>query len=289
MQVDRGSYPDARTPWDHAVWRREAMGWLVEQLDRFEIRETGPMRVRLRPWSVIVRIEAAEPVWFKANPPGSAFEPALTQRLAELVPEHVLTPYAVDVERGWSLLPDGGQVLKEVERKPRHWEELLSQYAEFQRALVDRVGEFDQLGVPNGRLAVLPELFDLPGVADQCAELASLGIPETLDHADLHENQVFAGPPYRFFDWGDAAISHPFCSLRVPLERVAEQLGPEFVPRLRDAYLEHWPGDGPTLRRAADLAWSLGVFGRAASWKRLFPGNTSIGDAGIAEALDRLR
>lgn len=208
MQVDRGSYPDARTPWDHAAWRREAMGWLVEQLDRFEIRETGTARVRLRPWSVIVRVEAAEPVWFKANPPGSAFEPALTQRLAELVPGHVLTPYAVDVERGWTLLPHGGQVLKEVEREPRHWEELLSQYAEFQRALVDHVDEFDQLGVPNGRLAILPHLFDLlgmPWIADSCAELAS--------------------------------------------------------------------------RR----------FGRATSWERLFPGNTTIGDAGIAEALDRLR
>ncbi|MFB6719689.1 hypothetical protein ACFCV3_05990 [Kribbella sp. NPDC056345] len=299
MQVDRGSYPDARTPWDHAAWRREAMGWLVEQLDRFEIRETGAMRVRVRPWSVIVRVEAAEPVWFKANPPGSAFEPALTRRLAELVPEHVLTPYAVDVERGWSLLPHGGQVLKEVEREPRHWEELLSQYAEFQRALVDRVGEFDQLGVPNGRLAVLPEIFDQladeglrklrPELVDWCAELASYGIPDTLDHADLHENQIFYGSRYTFFDWGDAAVSHPFCSLTVPLDRVADQLGPDHVPRLRDAYLEHWPGDGPTLRRAADLACRLGTFGRATSWQRLFPGNTSIGDAGIAEALDRLR
>ncbi|MET7281882.1 hypothetical protein ABZS29_26860 [Kribbella sp. NPDC005582] len=289
MDVDRGSYPDARTPWNNAAWRREATGWLVEQLDRFEIEETGTAVLRLRPWSIIVRMEAAEPVWFKANPPGSAFEPALAQRLAELVPEHVLTPYAVEVERGWSLLPHGGQVLKNVEREPRHWEELLSQYAEFQRALVDHTDEMSKLGVPSARLAELPKLFDFPWVADACAELAALGIPETLDHADLHENQIFYGDRYTFFDWGDSAISHPFCSLRVPLERVADQLGPEFVPRVRDAYLEHWPGDGRTLRRAADLAWRLGVFGRALSWQRLFPGNDAISAEGIAEALDRLR
>ncbi|MFK4083676.1 hypothetical protein ACI2LF_06185 [Kribbella sp. NPDC020789] len=289
MQLDRGSYPDARTPWDHAAWRREAMGWLVEQLDRLGVRETGPMRVRLRPWSVIVRVEAAEPLWFKANPPGSAFEPALTARLAELVPEHVLTPYAVEVERGWSLLPDGGQVLKQVDRKPQHWADLLAQYAELQRALVDHTDEFDRIGVPNARLAVLPELFDFPWVADACAELAALGIPETLDHADLHENQIFSGDRYTFFDWGDAVVSHPFCSLLIPLERVADQLGPEHVPWIRDAYLEHWPGDGRTLRRAAELALRLGVFGRALSWQRLFPGNATISAEGVAEALDRLR
>ncbi|MFC9687278.1 hypothetical protein ACFTSF_01970 [Kribbella sp. NPDC056951] len=297
MQVDRGSYPDARTPWDHAAWRREAMGWLVEQLDRLGIEETGEARVRLRPWSVIVRIEAAKPLWFKANPPGSAFEPALTQRLAELVPEHVLTPYAVD--RSWALVPDGGTLLRDIPREPRHWAELLSQYAEFQRALVDHTGEFDRLGVPDGRLARLPEILDQfadeglrkrrPELVDWCDELATLGIPDTLDHADLHENQVFAGPPYRFFDWGDAAVSHPFCSLLVPLERAADQLGPEVVPRLRDAYLDHWPGDRRTLRRAAELAIRLSAINRATSWTRLFPGNTAIGDAGIAEALDRLR
>ncbi len=123
---------------------------------------------------------------------GSAFEPALTQRLAELVPDHVLTPYAVEVERGWSLLPHGGQVLKDVVREPRHWEELLGQYAEFQRALVDHTEELDRLGVPNARLAVLPELFDFPWVADACAELAALGIPETLDHA-LSWQRLFPG------------------------------------------------------------------------------------------------
>jgi hypothetical protein len=296
MHVDRGSYPDARTPWNDTAWRRDAMGWLNEQLDRLGILQTGPMRVRLRPWSVIVRIEAAEPLWFKANPPGSAFEPALTARLAELVPEHVLTPYVVDVERGWSLLPHGGQVLKEVERKPHHWADLLAQYAEFQRALVDHTGEFGRIGVPDARLAVLPDLFEelapkRPQLVDWCTELASLAIPDTLDHADLHENQMFYGSRYTFFDWGDAVVSHPFCSLLIPLERVADQLGPEFVPWVRDAYLEPWTADHPRsiLLRAAELAGHLGVFGRALSWQRLFPGNAAITDRGVVEALDRLR
>ncbi|TDD44576.1 aminoglycoside phosphotransferase family protein [Kribbella antibiotica] len=296
MQVDHGSYPEARTPWNHAAWRREATGWLVEQLDRLGIRETGEGRVRLRPWSVIVRVEAAKPLCFKANPPGSAFEPVLTSRLAELIPDHVLTPYAVNVERAWSLLPDGGQLLRDVERGPREWAEALSQYAELQRALVDHVHEFDQIGVPDARPAVLPDLFEQladkrPELVDWCTELASFGIPDTLDHGDLHENQIFTGDRYTFFDWGDAVVAHPFCSLLVPLERAAHELGPEVVPRLRDAYLEPWTADfdRPTLDRAADLAWRLGNLTRATSWQRLFPGNDAIGEEGIKEALDRLR
>jgi len=253
MQVDRGSYPDAHTPWDDEAWRAEALDWIGAHLP---VRETGPRRLRLRPWSIILRIEAAKPLWFKANPPGSAFEPALTARLAELVPQHVLTPYAVEPARGWSLLPDGGQVLKQVDRELRHWEELLTQYAEFQRTLIPHTTDFDRLGVPDARPGVLPKLF--PEHADQkaCDELAELGIPDTLDHADLHENQIFYGSRYTFFDWGDAVVSHPFCSLRVPVERAVEQLGPEVAPRLRAAYLEPWTADydRATLERAADLA-----------------------------------
>ncbi|NOL42105.1 aminoglycoside phosphotransferase family protein [Kribbella sandramycini] len=303
--MDRGSYTDARTPWEDADWRAEALTWLDTQLAEVGVEETGPRRVRLRPWSVIVRVEAARPVWFKANPPGSAFEPALMARLAELVPEHVLTPYAVDVGRAWSLSPDGGGLLRDVERTAETWETLLSQYAELQRKLADHVDELIGLGVPDARLAKLPDIFDRavtanqtltaeqrevlhklrPQLVDWCAELATFGIPDTLDHADLHENQVFACDRFTFFDWGDATVSHAFCSLLVPLQRIGTDHA-----RLRDAYLAPWTDDGHALadlRRAAHLAWRLGPLGRAASWGRLFPGayNTPIGDAGIAEAL----
>jgi hypothetical protein len=144
----------------------------------------------------------------------------------------------------------------------------------------------DQLAGDDERLRKLR-----PELVDWCAELASFGIPDTLDHADLHENQIFAGERYTFFDWGDAVVAHPFCSLLVPLERAAHELGREVIPRLRDAYLEPWTADfdRPTLDRAADLAWRLGNLTRATSWQRLFPGNDAIADAGIVEALDRLR
>ncbi|MFD8410681.1 hypothetical protein ACFV2Q_02740 [Streptomyces sp. NPDC059650] len=99
--------------------------------------------------------------------------------------------------------------------------------------------------------------------------------------------QPFAPRPGRFtfFDWGDAAVSHPFCSLLVPARAARARYGAGVLPRLRDAYLEPWTGDGATageLRRAVSLAWRLGAIGRAASWGRLFPevaGTTSTANS----------
>ncbi|MFE7127676.1 aminoglycoside phosphotransferase family protein [Streptomyces sp. NPDC057617] len=336
--VDRGRYQDAGTPWEQEAWRDAALGWAERGLAAHGLRETGQRSVRLRPWSVLVRmpVEGHSAVWFKANPPASAFEAALTSALAHWVPEHVLQPLAVDVDHGWSLLPDGGDLFRDVLNRgpadPRAWEEPLRQYAGMQLALVPYAEEIERLGVPGTRTTALPGVFDQvvakvvaqpvatpvarpvaevvgrtvgqataensvlrpddltrlrelrPRLVDWCAELADMGIADSLDHADLHDGQFFNPEPGRFtfFDWGDAAVSHPFCSFLVPARRARELYGPEVLPRLRDAYLEPWTGDGRTtaeLRRAVTLAGRLGAIGRAGSWGRLFPRASDAADA----------
>ncbi|MGW1236358.1 aminoglycoside phosphotransferase family protein, partial [Streptomyces californicus] len=114
--IDRGRFPDAVTPWEDPVWRADALAWIAENLAAHGLAETAPRSVRLRPWSVLVRLTVTGPgpVWFKAVPPAAAFEAGLTDALARWVPDHVLTPLAVEVERGWILTPDGGPVLAEV-------------------------------------------------------------------------------------------------------------------------------------------------------------------------------
>jgi hypothetical protein len=302
VAVDRGRYEDAVTPWEQEPWRASALGWVEGRLAAHGLRATGGLQVRLRPWSVLVRVpvEGREAVWFKANPPASAFEGPLTAALARWAPGHVLEPLAVDPGRGWSLLPDGGdlfrQVLSRETVEPEAWTDLLRQYAGMQRALIPHARAMERLGVPSARTRDLPEVFDKllarntllgpdartrlgalrPRLVDWCAELAALGIEDSLDHADLHDGQLFRPAPGRFtfFDWGDAAVSHPFCSLRVTAERACDRYGPQVLPRLRDAYLEPWTGAGRTaagLRRAASLAWRLSSLGRAASWGRVFP------------------
>ncbi|MET7288019.1 aminoglycoside phosphotransferase family protein [Streptomyces sp. NPDC005573] len=316
--VDRGQYPDTITPWEQESWRSDALGWVADRLAGHGLRTSGPLRVRLRPWSVLVRVPVAGrgAVWFKANPPASAFEAPLTAALARWVPEHVLEPLAVDAARGWSLLPDGGDLFKDVLERdaagPDAWEDLLRRYATMQVALVPHADALAELGVQRIRTAELMLCFDElldgntslsteerarlvalgPRVADWCAELAAVGVPDSLDHADLHEGQLFSPAPgrYTFFDWGDAVVSHPFCSLRIPAMRARERHGDAVVARLRDAYLEPWTGPGRTtgeLRRAMSLAWRLGALGRARAWGRVFPGQDGAVSAGarIAESL----
>ncbi|MGW7416016.1 aminoglycoside phosphotransferase family protein [Streptomyces sp. NPDC054863] len=304
---DLGDYAGTRTPWDRPEWQQEALAWAARALREAGLREApGRTRtVRIRPWSVLVRFPLAsgEGVWFKANPPASAFEAGLGAELARWVPEHVLRPYAVDAERGWALWPDGGTVFADVLNggpvDVRAWEEPLRQYAEMQRALIPYADEAEALGVPGARTRHLPEIFArlvadtralgaaeqslLLGrkgqVADWAAELDAFGIPDSIDHSDLHEAQVFAPGAdhpgrYAFFDWGDAVVGHPFSSLLVNARAARGRYGADVLPRLRDAYLEPWTGDGHSaaeLRQAVSLACRLGAVSRAGCWGRLFP------------------
>ncbi|MEU9633894.1 phosphotransferase [Streptomyces tendae] len=311
VTVDRGRYQDTVTPWEEPAWRTEAIGWIEARLAARGLRPTGRRRVRLRPWSVLLRlsVEGDDAVWFKANPPASAFEGALTAALARWVPGHVLEPLAVDTRRGWSLLPDGGPLFRDVLARETvtagAWEDLLGRYGAVQHALTPRAGEIERLGVPAVPADALPGVLDRldetplpsrdraalrglrPRLSDWCAELAALGVPDSLDHADLHDGQVFRPAPGRFtfFDWGDAVVAHPFAGLAVPARRAVEHHGTGILPRLRDAYLEPWTGQGRTpaqLRRAVSLAWRLSALNRAAAYGRLFP--TASGGAGAATA-----
>ncbi|RSS44014.1 aminoglycoside phosphotransferase family protein [Streptomyces sp. WAC08241] len=305
VSVDRGRFADAVTPWEDEDWRAAAFAWAERELGRHGLRATGTREVRVRPWSVLVRFRTGpgerDAVWFKAGAPDNAFEAPLGDALARWVPDHVVTPLAVDADRAWSLLPDGGPLFRRVldagDAGPDAWERAVAQYARMQRALVPHADRMTALGVPDARTARLPGLFDAlvagnaaldpaarrglvagrPRLLDWCAELDAYGVPDSLDHCDLHDGQVLAPAPGRFtfFDWGDAAVGHPFGSLLVPAGAVLERYGPERAGRLRDAYLEPWTDLGPSLpelRRAAALATRLAALGRAASWFRLFPG-----------------
>jgi hypothetical protein len=107
-------------------------------------------------------------------------------------------------------------------------------------------------------------------IEELCARLADYGIPETIQHDDLHDAQVFLrdGRPL-FFDWGDSCVAHPFLSMSVTLEGVidwgvedvqgSEELGP-----YRDAYLgafELYP-PSDALEEALDIALRLGWVSR---------------------------
>lgn len=289
--------------WLDPAWEAQAHEWIHDRLRALGMPPSGPVeRLRVRPWSVHLRVPAgAGPVWFKANIAASAYEAGLVAGLAAWAPGSVVTPLAVDVERGWMLNPDGGRTMRDASDLAR-WAPMLTAYAQLQRDVTAYAPEMTALGVPDQRTELMPGqlagLLDDPGVredlgterreaiaaftptyASWCAELATDGIPSTVQHDDLHDGNVFlAGDGYRFFDWGDAAVAHPFCSLRVALRVAAHQfkLAPDApeLDRLRDAYLEPWSADldRKSLLRSAALATRVAVVGRSLSWQRALSG-----------------
>jgi hypothetical protein len=244
----------------------------------------------------------------KAPAPGTAFEVGLYELLQGAVPEHVLTPIAADTTRSWLVLPDGGAPLGERLAGDDLAEAMaaaLSQYATMQRRLASHAGAMVALGVSDMRPAVMPERFEQAlgvvgayvgrrgdpaererfgaltrmraAVEDWCERLAAVPGGAGLDHNDLHPWNVLAPGPggaFRFFDWGDAVVSHPFASMLVPLDYLPELLdaGPEDarVLRVRDAYLEPFSdlGSHAELVETLGLARRVARIARALTWER---------------------
>ncbi len=253
----------------------------------------------LRPWATALRIDSADGVvWLKAGGVGTSYEARLVRALVAYGAPHLLTPLAIDVERGWLLLPDGGPTLRSVlDRDPSlaHWERVLPKYAALQRAVEHRALP----GTEDHSPRRLPELLDQllrdlpvgpraelealqPRFAQWCDELATCGIPATLQHDDLHDNNVFSRDV--FFDWGDAALAFPFSSLLVTLRSVAARWalapGAQELVRLRDAYLEPWTDrhSRTELELLALLATRVGKVGRSRAWQRALTGVADPGE-----------
>ncbi len=302
--VDGVDYASLRLAlWEDPGPRGEVTAWVEGRLAERGGRVLPvPPRVRVRPWSTTARFATTlGTVWFKAGAPGADFEAALAGALHAWAPGRVLTPIAVDAKRGWALLPDGGPPLVDLLGRSRDlsmWGSVLRAYAQLQRALVGRVRDMLALGVPDLRPArlgtLLDELLADRGVSAQLgpartdveafrpeferirARLASSAVPPSLDHSDLNMGNVFLlEGGYRFVDWGDASVAHPFTSLLVPLRFAAAEYGasPAELERLRDAYLEPWSDTGsmPELRDEAQAALRLGPVSRALAWGRVFP------------------
>jgi hypothetical protein len=288
----RSGIPD----WEDPAFLAEARTWIEQALAGIGLGVTGEIeQPHVRLWSTVLRVPTDDgDVWFKAAMPRLAHDVAVTTALARLRPEIVLAPFAVDLERGWMLLPDGGERLREVlavEQHPRRWHDILPLYADVQIAAAPELDALVESGLPDLRLARLPGLAERLGselglegpgrarMSELCEELAAFNIPETIQHDDLHDGNVFVRPDgYWIFDWGDSVAAHPFMSLVVCLRSIARRFelaerDPD-LERLRDDYLARWSSYGfhQALARAAELAAPLGMLCRAESWWQLASG-----------------
>ena len=282
--------------WSDPAWHAEAHAWIGERLAGLGIRPVGPVeQPHVQPWSTVLRVPTeGGAVWFKANEPALSHEAALLALLAGRRPDCVAGVLAVDTERGWILLADAGSRLREVleeERDLGRWLDVLPLYASVQLDLARDTDELLGLGLPDLRLSTLADgyahLLDrleglpsaerrrLRGVVPEVAELshalAAYGLPETLQHDDFHDGQVYVrGGRYVLLDWGDACVSHPFFTLSVTLQGVIawgldDVQGSVDVGPFLEAYLQPFVRAVPAvdLVAAATQAMRLGWVCRA--------------------------
>jgi len=203
------------------------------------------------PWSTVWR--TPDGLWRKRCKASWRFEAPLTVALASRWPDRVAE--VVDHGDDWLLTRDAGTQIAEDDPL---WPDVMRSYAELQQGEAAHADEHVAAGVPDLRLAALParyaqlldELGDErlrrfePRFAELCVELAARGVPETIQHDDLHQFNVYVrdGRP-RILDWGDSSVGHPYFSLVATLRHVDDR-------GITDAFLDAWGGDEETLALA---------------------------------------
>jgi hypothetical protein len=252
------------------------------------VEPTGAIEpVHERPWATVFRVPVDDGVvWFKACARVQAFEPRLTAQLFARWPDRVVMGY--DEARAWLFLGDAGTQVGLPNNSPEVSLAALPSYAELQRGETPHAKDHLAHGVSDLRVATMPARYDdllehdLPldrgeigrlrafagRFVELCDELAAGDVPESIQHDDLHANNLYAhGQRFRVLDWGDASISHPFASLVVTFRFLEEVNGlpPDdpWFSRLRDAYLEPW---GRGYAEVFALATRVGAFAHAIAW-----------------------
>jgi hypothetical protein len=202
-------------------------------------------------WSTVWR--TPDGLWRKQCKGSWRFEARLTAALAARWPDRMAE--VVDHGDDWLLTRDAGTQIAEDDPQ---WPEVMRLYAELQRGEAAHVEEHVAAGVPDLRLARLPERYAQlldevddarlrqfePRFAELCMELAARAVPETIQHDDLHQFNVYIrdGRP-RILDWGDSSVAHPYFSLVATLRHVDDR-------GITRAFLDAWDGDEDTLALA---------------------------------------
>ena len=140
--------------WTSPQWLAEAHAWIREQLEALDVRRTGGIeQPHVRPWSTVMRVPTTGgDLWFKANIPALAYEAGVVGVLARTRPDLVPELAAVDLERGWMLMGDGGERLRELierERDLGRWLDVLPHYGELQLSTGGQCGRARRAGRPR--------------------------------------------------------------------------------------------------------------------------------------------
>lgn len=266
-----------------------AEAWQCENFSHF----SQPVICRAMPWSCVSQfITDHGKFYLKEMAAPFACEPAIIHYLA--LYDQALVPRILGINPTLHsfIMSDAGEVLRPkllIDYDEQTVCPLLTRYAGLQLAVADHAENLLEAGAQDWRLSRLPgyyasllandealladgltkgELQQLtalkPQVEELCTQLATFGLPETIEHGDFHDNNVLVNSSGLVInDWGDAAWAHPFFSLARFLRSAtrvhATLLDYPKIERLRQAYFSPWLiyGDRPSLSTAYLVAAKL--------------------------------
>ncbi|MCP8968943.1 aminoglycoside phosphotransferase family protein [Ectobacillus ponti] len=289
--------PELRAPWFQAGWHEKAWAWGEQAVLHAGRQLTGELvQLKASDFSFVQRMGTnAGDVYLKATGTAARHEAALTRHLAGL---HANTAAVLDTQEteGWLLMPGLGGTPLRGQTDHALWQGALRAYAQLQVAEAAQVEKLLTMGVPDRRIPVLKrdirehladmcatglaeeeakQVLDLQEeLLDMCDQLIAIGLPDSIEHGDLHSAniRIVDGQPF-FFDWGDASITHPFFSTRIFWHALDELIASEaewldMVNRFRPYYLEAWKefAEEDKLKQALLITDQLACVQRALSW-----------------------
>ena len=236
-------------------------------------------------------------VFLKSANEAAFFESHLTAYLSKNFPDTTVELLAANHKSNWIIMKKLPGVLLRNTKSMNAYELMVRNYTILQQQIMPNVNEILSLGVIDRRLPILrKEINDnlellcatgldeeetlailsiKPELLSMCEEMVGI-FPDTLDHGDLHSGNVFVEDnSFRFFDWGDASITHPFLSIRVFWNSLYELLEEDTdenwmmkISEFRPTYLDMWKDYAPlnVLKRQLFLAEQVGCVYRALSW-----------------------
>jgi hypothetical protein len=289
------------------AWRADVEEWVHDRVEEKGHRVIRPLdQRRVCAWStqIVVPTDVGR-LWFKALCPSMAFEPALQDLLATVVPHQVDRPYAIDPRRGWMMTVDRGQTLSDShEPTLDDWCAVVETTADLQRAIAPHRDDVLATGVQDCSPATVPARFDdlvecfstlspehpshldadlrpalraiRPKLVDVCAQIAASPLPNTVQHGDLHPGNVFVvNGELRVFDFGDTQWAPAVEVLSVPHGILTEEGRLPWRPVI-DAYAERWRDVVDV--RALNAMWGAVAFtrpvNRSLTWWNALAGAT---------------
>ncbi len=289
LENTAGQIPPERAPWARVGWFERARAWATNFVEAQGWQLTGPveqLRANIISAQLLIPTSAGN-LYLKALPPYCKNEAVFGLVLEKILPGKVPHILQSEVDEGWILMSEfRGESLAGIEDFSV-WETAMREYARLQIACAEHSQELLQAGARDRQLFRLASLLEevlrrddlwlvgestglsqeelsqlqaaIPPLQAMCFELATFGLPATIDSSDFHANNVaLAQDGFIFYDWSELVITHPFVSLNPFMNYVKDK--PDYWERLVQAYLEPWRVylPQPELEHAYRLAFVLG-------------------------------